>query len=126
MTEEKKLSQAEIDKQIDALLNKKHDLEMEEAQEKKEPIIIKDLTDKRMKVELKDGKLMDTYCFSTNAIYNIFNTKTKVSTIMNGSQVSTIFGLSDEARKNFALGQFGKSYAIGNLRFTFDHYKLEV
>jgi len=127
--EEKLLTpQEEIDKQIDELMSKKTELEINQAKKENKPLRITDLS--RLKVvENKDGygnMLVDAECFSIDAVYAVFNFKTKTQTQLNGMQIDSLFGLNYETRKNFAKGEFGKSYTIGNYRFTFEYLEKQV
>lgn len=40
--------------------------------------------------------------FSKNAIYDVLNLRTGISTVFNGLQMESLFGMDDDARKRFA------------------------
>lgn len=126
--EEKLLSPSDIDKQIDELLSKKYDLQIEEAKKQNKPVRITELKllKKRMSKDGFGNDLVDAECFSQDAVYSVFNFKTKTNTIMNGLMVDSLFGLSNDQRAAYAKGDFGKSFSLGALRFTFEYFEKEV
>ena len=126
--EEKLLSPSDYDKQIDDLMNQKYEAEISQARKENKPVRITDLT--KLKVVIKkDGlgnALVDAECFSDSAVYSVFNFKTKTQTELLGNQIDTLFGLNNDTRRNFARGEFGKSYAIGSFRFSFEYLERQV
>lgn len=113
-----KESKSEIDAKIKALMDEKMQLEINSWEDSKK---VKELDFSKLQYKIKDGKLLSAEALSSNALYTLYNAKTKVATLTSGMFIDSIFALDDAERIDFVLGNKGKTHTIGNYRFSFEY-----
>jgi hypothetical protein len=86
--------------------------DIKEAQQPKNKIIVKKFEDDRVKP------------YSAQAIYDVFNKKNSVETVLNGQMVIGLFGKDDDDKKKFEAKIYGEKYTTNGYRIKFRHFEI--